>query len=141
MTTPQESRRRTLVGLVLAILVAPVVTALCVQVMALLTLDIPTINLADAIGGAFVFLLLAVFFGGLLAALPVLFFGSIAIAVARSVGTKSSMFYATAGILAGLVMAWIDTGRTKSFFNLLEAVPFVVGGCLSALAYWSVAQR
>ena len=68
-------------------------------------------------------------------------FVSIAIAVAHLVGTRSSIFYATAGLSGGLFMAWVDTGRTKSVFNMSEAIPFIIGGCLGALAYWSVSER
>ena len=133
--------RRTFGGLILAIFVAPVATALCFEAALLLTLDAPAKSLSDEIGGGSVFLLIALLFGGFLAAAPVLILGGITVAVARLIGVRSAVYYATVGLLAGLLISWMDAGRTKSAFDILEAVPFVVGGCLSALAYWSLAER
>lgn len=141
MIGPQRSGRRTFAGLVLATFVAPVVTAFCLNIWTLFTLHASPVSLSDWAGGAVTFMVLALLFGGLLAILPTLVFGGATIIVARCLGTRSPGFFAVAGLLAGLFMAWVDTRRTESVFNLPEAIPFLVGGCASALAYWSVAER
>ena len=131
---------RRLAGLALAIVVAPVATALCIEVM-LMIKSLGMIGLTDQIGGGLTFLVLALVFGSVLAAIPGLLFGGLSIAVARLIGTRSPWFYTAAGLVAGTCMARIDTGRTKSAFALPEAIPFVIGGCLSALTYWAIAER
>ncbi len=141
MSGRQVSRRRTFAGLVLAVLAAPVVTALCIGGEVLVLPGRPAGGLSDAIEGTLTFLVLALVFGSVLAAIPGLLFGGLAIAIARSIGTRSPVFYAIAGLVAGALIALLDTGRTKSAFVLSEAAPFVVGGCLSALTYWAVAER
>ena len=141
MAVRQASIGRTLTGLALAILVAPVATALCIEVAILSARGFRVESLSDEVGGSVTFLVLALVFGGVLTTIPGLFFGGLAIAIARIIGTRSPAFYAAAGLLAGTLMALVDTGRTKSAFAISEAIPFVVGGCMSALTYWAVAER
>ena len=129
-----------LAGLALAIVVAPVATALSIEVL-LTARGLGTIGLSDQVGGGLSFLVLALVFGSVLAAIPGVLLGGLSIALARLIGTPSPWFYAAAGLLAGMLMAWIDTGRTKSAFAFPEAVPFVIGGGLSALTYWAVVER
>lgn len=133
--------RRTFAGLVVAIFVGPFATAACLAIAILLSPRTYPMEFWDFIGGSLTFLVIALLFGGLLAALPTLIIGSIVIATARSLGTNSPVFFATAGLLAGLAMAWIDIQRSQSIFNILEAIPFLIGGCSSALSYWWVAER
>ncbi len=140
MTERQISRGRTLAGLALAIVVAPVATALSIEIM-LTSKGSGTIGLSDQVGGGLTFLVLALVFGSVLAAAPGVILGGLTIAIARLIGTRSLWFYAVAGLLAGALMAWIDTGRTKSAFALPDAIPFGIGGCVSALTYWAVAER
>ena len=141
MITPQRSRKRILAGLFLAIPVAPVSTVICVELALMLSPAPVSVSVADEIGGAGVFIVIAFFFGGFLAAVPVLVIGSIAVVVAHCLGTKSPVFYAATGLLGGLFMAWMDIVVRKDVFEIWGAIPFIVGGCLSALTYWSVAER
>lgn len=141
MIERQRSGRRTFAAFVLAIFVAPAVTALCLNIALMFSLRASPVGLSDMIGGAVSFLVLALIFGALLAALPIVILGGMTIAVARCLGTRSPIFFAAAGLLAGSAMGWVDARRTQSVFNMLEAVPFLVGGCSSALAYWWVAER
>lgn len=137
----QATGKHTFKGLAVAIFVAPTATALCLDVALLLDQRTPPIAFWDWIGGTIATLLIALTFGGLLAAVPVLLLGGIVISVARSLGTKSALFFAGAGILAGIAMAWLDTQRTQSAFTVLDASPFLIGGASSALSYWWVAER
>ena len=104
MSGRQGSARRTAAGLVLAIFVAPVMTAFSIELVVLLTRGVPARTLADEIGGTLTFLVTALVFGGVLAAVPVLVLGSLAVAIARVLGTRSPVFYAVAGFLGAI--AW-----------------------------------
>lgn len=141
MDERRTSGWRTFGGLLLAFVTAPVAMAACVSFASLPTPPDDSISWVDVIGGGLTFLLFALVFGTVLAALPGLVLGSLIIATARACDTRSPTFYASAGLLAGLLMAWVDTGRTHSALQIGEAIPLIFGGCASALTSRAVAER